>query len=100
MKSFGQRAAGARLERMRASLRWAGEGFRNLHPVLPGLRDNTVPRPTIGEFICGGGRRVVSVRRTHLEFRRHDRKDRVHVAIRWTRWQATDPHRVGGTALS
>jgi L-ascorbate metabolism protein UlaG (beta-lactamase superfamily) len=58
MKSFGQRAAGARLERMRASLRWAGEGFRNLHPVLPGLRDNTVPRPTIGEFICGGGRRV------------------------------------------
>jgi L-ascorbate metabolism protein UlaG (beta-lactamase superfamily) len=58
MKSMGQRAAGLRLERMRASLRWAGDGFLNLHPVLAGLRDPTVQRPTIGEFICGGGRRV------------------------------------------
>jgi len=58
MKSFGQRAAGERLDRMRASLRWAGEGFRNLHPVLPGLRDASVARPTISEFLCGGGRRV------------------------------------------
>jgi L-ascorbate metabolism protein UlaG (beta-lactamase superfamily) len=58
MKSFGQRAAGERLERMRASLRWAGEGFRNLHPVPAGLRDPSVPRPTISDFICGGGRRV------------------------------------------
>ena len=58
MKSFGQRAAGERLERMRASLRWAGEGFRNVHPVLAGLRDHSVPRPTISDFVCGGGRRV------------------------------------------
>jgi len=58
MKSFGQRAAGERLERMRASLRWAGAGFRNVHPVLAGLRDTSVPRPTISDFICGGGRRV------------------------------------------
>lgn len=58
MKSFGQRAVGARLERMRASLRWAGEGFRNVHPPLPGLRDPTAARPTLGEFLCGGNRRV------------------------------------------
>jgi L-ascorbate metabolism protein UlaG (beta-lactamase superfamily) len=58
MKSFGKRAAGQRLERMRASLRWAGEGFRNLHPVLPGLRDHGVPRPTLAEFLRGGNRRV------------------------------------------
>ena len=30
MTSLAQRAQGARLERMRASPRWAGEGFRNL----------------------------------------------------------------------
>ena len=36
MKSFGKRADGLRLERMRASPRWAGEGFRNVHPILPG----------------------------------------------------------------
>ena len=58
MKSFGKRAAGERLERMQASLRWVGEGFRNLHPILPGLRDHGVPRPTISDFLCGGERRV------------------------------------------
>ena len=58
MKSLGMRAAGERLERMKASVRWAGDGFRNLHPVLPGLRDPSVPRPTLSEFLCGGQRRV------------------------------------------
>jgi L-ascorbate metabolism protein UlaG (beta-lactamase superfamily) len=58
MKSFGARAHGARLERMRASPRWVGEGFRNLHPVLPGLRDPSAPRPTLRDFLCGGDRRV------------------------------------------
>ena len=58
MKSLGQRAAGERLERMRASLRWVGDGFRNLHPVLAGLRDTSVPRPTVSDFLCGGARRV------------------------------------------
>jgi hypothetical protein len=43
---------------MQASLRWAGEGFRNLHPILPGLRDHGVPRPTISDFLRGGNRRV------------------------------------------
>jgi L-ascorbate metabolism protein UlaG (beta-lactamase superfamily) len=58
MKSFGGTPEGARLERMKASPRWAGERFRNLHPVLPGLRDASVPMPTIREFLCGGERRV------------------------------------------
>lgn len=53
MKSLGSRAAGARLERMRASPRWAGEGFRNLHPILPGLRDPNAPMPSLKDFLCG-----------------------------------------------
>jgi len=58
MKSFGQRAHGLRLERMRANPMWTGEAFRNLHPVRPGLRDTSVPRPTLAEFLCGGDRRA------------------------------------------
>ena len=58
MRSMGRRAEGARLERLRASPRWAGDGFRNLHPILPGLRDPGVPMPTLTEFLCGGERRV------------------------------------------
>jgi len=58
MKSFGGKPEGARLERMKASPRWAGAGFRNLHPVLPGLRDPNVPMPTLAEFLCGGDRRT------------------------------------------
>ncbi|MBX3604883.1 MAG: MBL fold metallo-hydrolase [Piscinibacter sp.] len=58
MKSFGQRAQGLRLERMRANPMWTGEAFRNLHPVRPGLRDANAPRPTLAEFLCGGARRV------------------------------------------
>ena len=58
MKSLGKRADGLRLERMRASPRWVGDGFRNLHPIAPGLRDLAAPRPTLSEFLCGGTRRV------------------------------------------
>ena len=58
MKSLGKRAEGLRLERMQASPLWNGESFRNLHPVLPGLRDRTVERPTLSDFLCGGVRRV------------------------------------------
>jgi L-ascorbate metabolism protein UlaG (beta-lactamase superfamily) len=43
---------------MKASPRWAGEGFRNMHPILAGLRDPNVPMPTLTEFLCGGERRV------------------------------------------
>ncbi len=58
MKSLGKRAEGLRLERMKASPLWAGDGFRNKHPVMPGLRDSTAPRPTLTEFLCGDGRRT------------------------------------------
>ena len=42
---------------MRHSPLWAGEGFRNLRPILPGLRDLTGPRVTLSEFLCGSERR-------------------------------------------
>ena len=58
MKSLGRRAEGLRLERIKASPRWAGDRFVNLHPIAPGLRDRNVPMPTLTEFLCGGERRV------------------------------------------
>jgi L-ascorbate metabolism protein UlaG (beta-lactamase superfamily) len=58
MKSLGGRASGLRLERMTASPRWGGEGFRNVHPIIAGLRDKTVKTPSLSEFLCGGERRV------------------------------------------
>ncbi len=58
MKSFGKKPDGLRLERMQASPRWAGDGFRNVHPVLPGLRDAGAARPSLSDFLCGGSRRV------------------------------------------
>ncbi len=57
MKSFGKKPQGARLERIKASPLWAGEGFRNSHPVMPGLRDPNAKMPTVSEFLCGGERR-------------------------------------------
>jgi L-ascorbate metabolism protein UlaG (beta-lactamase superfamily) len=58
MKSLGKRANGLRLERMRSSALWAGEGFRNIQPILPGLRDPTAQMPSLSDFLCGGERRV------------------------------------------
>lgn len=58
MKSLGRKPQGTRLERIKASPRWAEERFRNLHPIMPGLRDPGVPLPTLREFLCGGERRV------------------------------------------
>jgi L-ascorbate metabolism protein UlaG (beta-lactamase superfamily) len=58
LKSFGRNPKGARLERIKASPRWAGEQFRNLHPVMPGLRDPHASMPTIREFLCDGERRL------------------------------------------
>jgi L-ascorbate metabolism protein UlaG (beta-lactamase superfamily) len=60
MKSLGKRADGLRLERMRASPLWLDEGFRNIHPVLAGLRDRTTAPPSLSDFLCGGERRVPS----------------------------------------
>jgi len=53
MKSLGSKASGARLERMRASPRWGGEGFHNVHPILPGLRDPNASMPSLSDFLCG-----------------------------------------------
>ena len=58
MKALGTLARAARLERMRASPRWAGAGFRNLRPILPGLRDPQAKMPGLVEFLYGGTRRV------------------------------------------
>ncbi|WP_293932896.1 MBL fold metallo-hydrolase [Iodobacter sp.] len=57
MKSLGKKADGLRLERMQASPLWSGNGFRNIHPITPGLRDLAVPHPSMKDFICGGERR-------------------------------------------
>ncbi|HMN83739.1 MAG TPA: hypothetical protein PKA20_27945, partial [Burkholderiaceae bacterium] len=62
MRSLGKRAEGARLERIIASPRWAGDGFRNLHPIAPGLRDRAAPRPTLRDFLGNGDRRVPAAR--------------------------------------
>ena len=58
MKSLGKKPQGERLERITASPAWAGDRFRNVHPIVPGLRDPAVPMPSLAEFICGGERRV------------------------------------------
>ncbi|HEV2284481.1 MAG TPA: MBL fold metallo-hydrolase [Steroidobacteraceae bacterium] len=57
MRSLGRMPAGARLARLRASPRFAQERFRNLYPILPGLRDASAPMPSLREFLCGGERR-------------------------------------------
>src|SRR5438552_1397076 len=58
MKSFGGTPRGERLERIKASPRWAGERFRNVQPIMPGLRDPNASMPTIREFLCDGERRT------------------------------------------
>jgi L-ascorbate metabolism protein UlaG (beta-lactamase superfamily) len=58
MKSLGRKPEGERLERIKASPLWTGERFRNVHPIMPGLRDPNASMPTLGEFLCGGERRV------------------------------------------
>src|SRR6202795_3972808 len=58
MKSLGKKPDGLRLERMRSSPLWVGDGFRNIHPVLPRLRAPRARPPSLSEFLCGGERRV------------------------------------------
>jgi L-ascorbate metabolism protein UlaG (beta-lactamase superfamily) len=58
MRSLGAKADGARLERMKASAMWGEDRFRNIHPILPGLRDPNATMPKMSEFICGGERRT------------------------------------------
>ncbi|HEV2700525.1 MAG TPA: MBL fold metallo-hydrolase [Steroidobacteraceae bacterium] len=58
MKSLGKRADGARLDRMKASVLWGGDGFRNVQPILPGLRDPAAKMPSLSDFLCADERRV------------------------------------------
>ncbi|HKP94140.1 MAG TPA: MBL fold metallo-hydrolase [Fibrobacteria bacterium] len=55
--TFGKKARGLRLERMKASPLWADGAFRNVHPVRPDLK-MPVTMPIIKDFFCGGIRRV------------------------------------------
>ena len=43
---------------MKASPRWAGDRFRNMYPIPPGLRDPNASMPSLSDFLCGGERRV------------------------------------------
>src|SRR5215813_1935694 len=54
---FGRRASGLRLERMKASPRYADGAFHNTHPVSPGLKKGSVA-PTLWKFLVGGERRI------------------------------------------
>ena len=56
MKSLGGKAQGKRLERMQASPRWEGERFRNVQPIMAGLRDPNAAMPSLHEVLCGGDR--------------------------------------------
>jgi len=58
MKSFGKPPQGERLERLHDLPMWDGERLRNIHPVLPGLRDPQAARPTLREFLCGDDNRT------------------------------------------
>jgi L-ascorbate metabolism protein UlaG (beta-lactamase superfamily) len=57
MKSFGAAPKGLRLERIKASPRYADGVFRNTFDVAQGLKKGTAA-PTISEFLCGGQRRT------------------------------------------
>jgi len=58
VKSFGKPPQGERLERLHELPMWDGERLRNIHPVLPGLRDPAAPRPTLRDFFCGDENRT------------------------------------------
>lgn len=53
---FGKQPSGLRLERMQGSARYRDGAFHNVHPQLPGLRAGAMP--SLGDFLCSGGRRV------------------------------------------
>lgn len=58
MKTFGKTSQGERLERLHANPLWDGERLRNIHPVLPSLRDAGVPMPGLKDFLCTDPKRV------------------------------------------
>lgn len=57
MLTLGGKIAGARLERSKASPRYADGGFHNTHSAVPGLKRGTA-LPTVSEYFCGDQRRV------------------------------------------
>ena len=58
MRSMGALAKGERLERLTQSPLWDGSRLRNVHPIIPGLRDPGAARPTLKDFFCSDlGRR-------------------------------------------
>jgi L-ascorbate metabolism protein UlaG (beta-lactamase superfamily) len=57
MRVLGDKARGARLERIKASARFRDGAFRNTLPVSPGMKKGTA-LSTLKEFLVGGHRRV------------------------------------------
>jgi hypothetical protein len=59
MRSLGAKADGARLERMEASAMWRDDRFRNIHPILPGLRhlNATMPKMSDSFAVASGAPR-------------------------------------------
>jgi L-ascorbate metabolism protein UlaG (beta-lactamase superfamily) len=57
LASFGARASGLRLERIKFSPRFADGAFHNAALVTQGIKKGRVA-PTISEFLCGGQRRT------------------------------------------
>ncbi|UCH49706.1 MAG: MBL fold metallo-hydrolase [Betaproteobacteria bacterium] len=60
MRSLGKISQGLRLERLRQSPLWNGERLRNIHPVLPGLRNLSEGRPSLSDFLRPSPGRVPS----------------------------------------
>ena len=58
MSDSARRSESIRRERIAASRLWSGAGFRNIHPILPGLRSRDAPAPTLREFFMERGRRL------------------------------------------
>jgi L-ascorbate metabolism protein UlaG (beta-lactamase superfamily) len=57
MQTFGKKARGERLERIKGSPRYRDGAFRNTQLVAQGLKKGTAA-PTMSEFLCGGQRRT------------------------------------------
>ena len=58
MRTFGKAAQGERLERLRSLPLWDGERLRNVHPILPGLRDGGAARPSARDILRSDPSRI------------------------------------------
>ena len=66
MKSLGKKPNGARLERIKSSPLWAGERFRNIYPIIPGLRNPNVAMPLLSDYLYDGERCVPRAKSSRL----------------------------------